>query len=74
MVIRKNKSGYKVYKTKSGGIKSVHTRVAEKKIGGPVRKGYEVHHRDSNKTNNRPSNLSVLKRSTHRRIHTKKRK
>ncbi|MBU0459355.1 MAG: HNH endonuclease [Nanoarchaeota archaeon] len=74
MVIRKNKSGYKVYKTKSGEIKSVHQRVAEKKIGGPVRKGYEVHHRDGNKINNRPGNLSVIKRSTHKTIHAKKKK
>ena len=72
MVIRRNKSGYKVFK-ESGTWKSVHKRVAEKKMGGKVRRGYEVHHRDGNKNNNRPGNLAVIKRSAHRKIHAKKR-
>ena len=70
MAIFKNKSGYKVYKS-GGKTRSVHKRVAEKRLGGKVFKGYEVHHKDGNKTNNRSSNLSVVKKSTHRKIHKK---
>lgn len=40
-------------------------------MGGPVREGYEVHHKDGDKTNNRPSNLSAVKKSTHKKIHSK---
>ncbi|MGV8142161.1 MAG: HNH endonuclease [Candidatus Pacearchaeota archaeon] len=69
--LKKNKSGYKVFKDSDGKTRSVHKRVAEKKIGGSIWGGYEVHHRDGNKSNNRPNNLSVIKRSTHRRIHKK---
>ncbi|MEN7982280.1 MAG: HNH endonuclease [Nanoarchaeota archaeon] len=68
-MIRKNKSGYKVFTDKSGKTQSVHKRVAEKKMGGRVRKGYEVHHKDGNKNNNRSSNLTVIKKKTHRKIH-----
>ena len=70
MVIFKNKSGYKVFK-EGGKTKSVHKRVAEKKVGGKIYKGFEVHHKDGNKTNNRSSNLSVIKKSTHKKIHKK---
>ena len=69
MVITKNKSGYKVFK-ENGKTKSVHKRVCEKKMGGKVRKGYDVHHVDGNKNNNRPSNLRAVKKSTHRKIHS----
>ncbi|PJE81425.1 HNH endonuclease [Candidatus Pacearchaeota archaeon CG10_big_fil_rev_8_21_14_0_10_32_42] len=71
---RKNKSGYQVFKDRDGTTRSVHKRVAEKKIGGSIWGGYEVHHRDGNKSNNRPSNLQVLKRSTHRGLHARQRK
>lgn len=57
----KNKSGYKVFREGNRTV-SVHKRVAEKKVGGPICAGYEVHHKDGNKTNNRPSNLAVLKK------------
>jgi hypothetical protein len=67
---RRNKSGYKTFKDSDGTTQSVHKRVAEKKMGGSVKKGYEVHHRDGNKTNNRPSNLTVIKKSTHRKLHS----
>ncbi len=69
MVIRKNKSGYKVFTDRSGKTQSVHKRVCEKKMGGAVREGYEVHHRDGDKTNNRAGNLRAVKKSTHRKIH-----
>ena len=69
VLFKRNKSGYKVFKDSDGSTQSVHKRVAEKKMGGSVREGYEVHHRDGNKDNNRPSNLTALKRSTHRKLH-----
>ncbi len=70
---RKNKSGYKVFADSEGVTRSVHKRVAEKKVGGPILKGYEVHHRNGHKTDNRPSNIQVIKKSTHRKLHARKR-
>ncbi len=71
MGFRRNNSGYKVFK-ENGKTQSVHKRVAEKKVGGKIYPGYEVHHKDGNKNNNRPSNLAVLKKSSHKNIHAKK--
>ena len=71
MIFKKNKSGYKYFK-EGNKIVFVHKRVAEKKVGGKILKGYQVHHKDGNKENNRPSNLAVLKTSFHRKIHSKK--
>jgi len=71
MGFRRNKSGYKVFK-ENGKWKSVHKRVAEKKVGGKIFSGREVHHIDGNKNNNRPSNLTVVKKSVHKKIHAKK--
>jgi len=71
MKFRRNKSGYKVFEER-GKIQSVHKRVAEKKVGGKIYPGYEVHHKDGNKNNNRPSTLAVLKKSVHKKIHAKK--
>lgn len=70
---KRNPSGYKTFTDSDGVTRSVHKRVAEKKVGGSIYKGYEVHHRDGNKDNNRPSNLSVIKSSTHRSMHAKRR-
>jgi hypothetical protein len=61
----KNKSGYKKY---ANGGKFVHIAQAEKKVGGKIYKDYEVHHKDGNKTNNRVSNLAVLKKKFHRKV------
>jgi hypothetical protein len=46
--------------------------VAEKKLGGAIRPGYEVHHVDGNKNNNRASNLTVVSKAAHRAIHRTK--
>ena len=62
-------NGYAQYYSRSGGWNFTHRRVAEKKMGGKIRRGYEVHHKDGNKRNNSPSNLTVLHKSVHRAIH-----
>jgi hypothetical protein len=52
------------------GFVPEHRVVAEEKIGryvDPVTE--EVHHKDENVSNNHPSNLDVLTKSDHRRIH-----
>lgn len=67
---RINTSGYAQYKDKrTGQWKLTHRRVAEKIVGGKIFSGCEVHHRDGNKTNNRPSNLTIVSKAEHRRIH-----
>ena len=73
MGFRKNKSGYQVFSDRYRVTRSVHKRVAEKRVGGKIYPGYEVHHKDGNKNNNRPSNLAVIRRSFHRTITTKRR-
>ena len=70
-MIRRNKGGYNVFTDRYGVTRSVHKRVLEKKMGGAVRKGYEAHHKDGNKNNNRPSNIIAVRKSTHRKIHKK---
>ncbi len=46
----------------------VHRRVIEKATG-MIPRGYEVHHIDGDKLNNRLSNLAILSRSAHRALH-----
>ena len=62
-------NGYAQYYSRSGGGNFPHRRVAEKKMGGKIRRGYEVHNKDGNKRNNSHSNLTVLHKSVHRAIH-----
>ena len=65
------KRGYRRYKNTG---KFVHIANAEKKVGGKIYEGDEVHHKDKNKLNNRISNLAILKKKFHRWIHKKKTK
>ncbi|HPM01479.1 MAG TPA: HNH endonuclease signature motif containing protein [Candidatus Cloacimonadota bacterium] len=67
---RTSNSGYRQYNSGSGWHYT-HRTVAEKKMGGPVYNGYEVHHINGNKTDNRPSNLTVVSSSEHHKIHGK---
>lgn len=70
-IIFKDKKGYPRYKKSK---KLVHRAVAAKKVGGKIGKGRVVHHKDGNKSNFRRSNLRVMSRSSHSRLHSKKRK
>lgn len=68
-----NGSGYQQFKDPSTGKWMLtHRRVAEKLVGGPIFPGREVHHIDGDKSNNRPSNLFVVSKALHRRIHRTK--
>lgn len=42
-----------------------HRKVAERKLGRPLRKDEDVSHGDDNKANNDPSNLTVMKHGEH---------
>ena len=69
-VSTRTRNGYsQYYDRRSGSWKFTHRRVAEKKLGGSIRPGYEVHHKNHNKRDNRPSNLTVLSKSAHRAVH-----
>ncbi len=65
-------NGYKQY---YDGEKWVYThrRVAEKELGAPIPEGNEVHHINKDTTDNRPENLMVLDKETHREIHNRER-
>ena len=66
----KDKKGYKRF---SNSGKAVHRHVAEKKLGGSIWPGRVVHHKDSNKLNNKRGNLQVMTRRAHSKLHAKKR-
>ena len=70
---RTNSSGYSQFKNpRTGKWELTHRRVAEKLVGGKIYPGREVHHIDGDKSNNQPSNLTILSSAQHRRIHRKK--
>jgi hypothetical protein len=70
---RTNSSGYQQFKhPRTGKWEFVHRRVAEKLVGGKIYSGREVHHINGDKTDNRPSNLTILSSAQHRNIHQKK--
>ena len=49
-VSTRSRNGYsQYYDRRSGSWKFTHRRVAEKKLGGRIRLGYEVHHINHNK-------------------------
>ena len=60
-------------KTKMGW-KPLSRYRAEKKIGRILKKGEVVHHIDSDRSNDDPSNIQICFRSEHRSIHAKLRK
>ena len=70
---RVNSSGYQQFKDpRTGRWELTHRRVAEKLVGGSILPGREVHHIDGDKTNNRPSNLTIVSKAKHRLIHRTK--
>lgn len=64
----KNKSGYLINNDTG---RFVHREVAKRKVGGPIYPGYEVHHKNGDKTDNRTSNIAVITKPFHKFI-TKK--
>lgn len=52
--------------------KHEHRRVAEEKIGRPLRPGEIVHHIDGNKRNNDPDNLEIMTQSEHIKEHLRR--
>lgn len=54
---------------RSDGYVAVHRDVASRKIGRPLRSNEVVHHRDGDKRNNRASNLQVMTRKQHWKVH-----
>jgi hypothetical protein len=72
LTTRTNSSGYQQFKDKrTGQCVLTHRRVAEKIVGGKIYPGREVHHINGDKSDNRRSNLTILSRAQHRRIHRK---
>ena len=65
----KDKKGYPRW---SDSGKLVHRTVASNMLGGSIGKGRVVHHKDGHKSNFRKSNLTVMSRSVHSSLHTKK--
>ena len=63
-----NKKGYPVNKATG---RAVHREVAEKKIGRPLRKHEVVRHRDEDRRNFNRSNLRVMSRSHHSKLHSR---
>lgn len=69
------KEGYKqVYKpdhpeARENGYAPLHRVKASKKLGRPLCSDEVVHHIDGNKKNNIKSNLQVMSKSEHYRIH-----
>jgi len=62
--------GRKYFSNSAIRPKSMHQYVWSY-YNGPVPKGYDVHHIDGNRYNNDITNLQLLKREEHRKIHSK---
>lgn len=56
---------------RANGYAPLHRDIARKKIKGNIGLNEVVHHKDGNKLNNRKSNLVVLTRSQHYKLHHK---
>jgi hypothetical protein len=64
-----DKQGYAVDTSDRNNKRYIHRLVMEKMIGRPLRSDEIVHHIDGNKLNNDPSNLQIVTRAEHIRIH-----
>jgi hypothetical protein len=66
-----DKKGYPRWNSNNG---LVHRTVAKNMVGGRIFSGMVVHHRDGNKRNFRKSNLWIMSRSFHSRLHASQRR
>ena len=78
-VLRKPEGNISVqgYKMIYGGYKkriAEHRKVMEKQMGRKLRSDEIVHHIDHDKTNNDISNLTIMTRAEHARLHAEERK
>jgi hypothetical protein len=62
-------TGYVVITIGENVGRSEHVVTMEKQIGRRIRKNEVVHHIDGNRTNNHVSNLSLMTRNEHTRLH-----
>ena len=62
-------TGYLEYTTGENKFRGVHVVIMEKMIGRKLYSNECVHHIDGNKTNNAKSNLALMTRSEHARLH-----
>ncbi len=69
--VSKKPNGYIEITVGASKGKSVHRMVAEEMLGRRLLESEQVHHIDGDKSNNTPSNLIVLSREDHARIHAK---
>jgi hypothetical protein len=57
------------YYAETCGLRRFMHRVVWESNFGPIPTGWDVHHLDGDRTNNAPSNLAVLPKSEHTRLH-----
>lgn len=62
--------GYITERVRGKGRKFQHRIIMERRLGRELRDDEVIHHIDHDKTNNDISNLVVMTRSEHTRLHT----
>lgn len=67
--VSEDSQGYLVDISDRSNKRYVHRKVMEEVLGRPLRSDEIVHHIDGNKKNNNPSNLQIVTRAEHIRIH-----
>lgn len=66
--------GYvRLWQRSQGKLRREHRIVMEQVIGRPLARNEEVHHRNGDKSDNRPENLEILSSAEHRRLHNSQR-